>query len=211
MFTGIIESQVVLKQKKKRSRGARLIFSLLNGRGDFRLGESVAVDGTCLTVSSFLGKEFSADLIPETLHSTTLNKMRVGEEANFEKALRVGDSLGGHWVTGHVDGVGIIQKIEKRGGNFCLQIKAPIDIIPRLVKKGSVAVDGVSLTLQEISGRDFAVGITPHTYRVTTLREKRVGDPVNLEVDLFSKLVEHFLRAASPPCVNERQLRQQGF
>lgn len=211
MFTGIIESQVVLKQKKGRSQGVRLTFSLTKGKTAFRLGESVGVDGVCLTVSDFRGRGFSADLIPETLHSTTLGRMKVGEKANFEKALRVGDALGGHWVTGHADGVGIIRKIEKRGENFRLQIEAPIDIIPRLVKKGSIAVDGISLTLQEIGKYGFAVGIIPQTYRVTTLQRKRVGDPVNLEVDLMAKFVEHFLRDVRPAHLNERQLRKQGF
>lgn len=194
MFTGIIHSQAVLREKKKYRGQIQLVFEILGKNSPFQRGESVAVDGVCVTVASFRGKKFSADLIPETLRSTTLGSLSVGKRVNVERSLRVGDAVGGHWVTGHVDGVGSIRKIERREKSFRLQIEAPTDIIRRLVLKGSVAVDGISFTLQEIRDRAFIVGVTPHTFRVTTLQWKRVGDGVNLEGDLFAKLAEHFLK-----------------
>lgn len=211
MFTGIIKSQAVLREQKKFKKGIRLAFQLLGKNSHLRLGESIAVNGTCLTVATFHGKKFSADVIPETLQTTTSGSLHTGQRVNVERSLRVGDPLGGHWVTGHVDGIGFIQKIERRNENFRLQIEAPIDIIRRLVCKGSIAIDGISFTLQEVRKHSFVVGVTPHTFRATTLQWKRVGDPVNLEVDLFAKLVQHFLKGVRTPSLRERELRRQGF
>jgi len=211
MFTGIIKSQAVLRDRKKFREGARHTFQLV-GRGPrFELGESVAVDGTCVTISAFRGKRFSVDVIPETLKTTTLGGLKVGQRVNLEPALRVGDALGGHWVSGHVDGVGVIQKLERRGDNFRLQIQTQPDIIRRFVSKGSVAVDGISFTLQEIRNRHFVVGVTPYTFRATTLQRKRVGDSVNLEIDFFAKLVEHFLSPRRAVNLKVKELRRQGF
>lgn len=193
MFTGSIESQAVLKSKKNSSREVRLTFE---GRGEdspFRLGESVAIDGACTTISTFHGPNFSVDLIPETRVATTLGRLKVGQKVNLERALRVGDRLGGHWVTGHVDGLGKIRRIKRHGRSFHLQIEASTDIIRHLVAKGSIAIDGISFTLQKIEKGFFTVGVTPHTFRATTLQWKKAGDPVNLEIDLLAKLVRHFL------------------
>lgn len=193
MFTGIIQSQAVLREKKKSRNQLRLTFEVLGRNSSLHRGESVAVDGVCVTVSSFRGKKFSADLIPETLRSATLGNLSRGERVNVERSLRLGDAVGGHWVTGHVDAVGFIRKIKRRQASFRLQIEAPADIIRRLVKKGSVAIDGISFTVQEIGKRSFEVGVIPETLRKTTLQWKRVGGRVNLEVDYFAKLVQHFL------------------
>lgn len=211
MFTGIIQSQAVLKEKKKSRRKVRLTFRVLGNVSRFKLGESVAIDGVCLTVAACRGKEFSADLLSETLRATTLGKLEPGERVNFEGALRAGDPVGGHWVTGHVDGIGLIREFVPRGTNFRLQIKVPPDIMPHLIDKGSIAVDGISFTLQEVRNRHFIVGITPHTYRVTTLPWKRPGDPVNLEVDLVAKLVRQFVTGRKRSSLREKDLRRQGF
>lgn len=211
MFTGIIESQAVLCEKKKFQHQFRLTFEVLGGSSRFRNGESVAVDGVCLTVSAFRRRKFSSEVIPETLRATTLGKLRRGERVNLERSLRVGDPLGGHWVSGHVDGIGFISTLERRKENFRLQIEAPADIIRRLVCKGSIAIDGISFTLQEVRTRSFIVGVIPHTYRMTTLPWKRVGDPVNLEVDLFARLTQHFLSGMKPFSFKEKDLRRQGF
>lgn len=172
----------------------------------------MAVDGTCLTVVAFRGKRFYADLIPETLNATTLGHLETGQRVNLERSLRVGDSLGGHWVSGHVDGTGVIEKWTREKGAFRLQIRAGADIIRHLVAKGSVAVDGISFTVQKIRKHSFIVGVTPHTFRVTTLQWKRVGDRVNLESDFFAKVVEQFLvgKRASH-LIKASELRQQGF
>ena len=153
----------------------------------------MAIDGVCLTVTNSRGKNFSADLIHETLKVTTLGKLLPGMRVNFERSLRAGDRVGGHWVMGHVDGMGRIQKIERRGTGFGLKIKAPADIMPFLVSKGSIAVDGASFTLQKIGRRSFVLGVTPHSYRTTSLQFKRTGNAVNLEIDLFARLVRRFL------------------
>lgn len=212
MFTGIIESQAVLREVKKFKTGSGLAFEWIGPKPRFRVGESIALDGACLTVTRFRGPRFWVDLIPETLHSTTLGRLTPDRRVNVERSLRVGDPLGGHWVTGHVDGVGLIRKFERLGTNFSLQIEASPDIIRPLVEKGSVAIDGISFTLQEVRRRSFVVGVIPQTYRVTTLKGKRVGDPVNLEADLFAKLVQKFLsnhhQASS---LKEKYLREQGF
>lgn len=212
MFTGIIESQAVLKETKKNGKQVRLTFSLLGqSRRRFRSGESVAVDGTCVSVSAFRGKRFTADLIPETLRATTLGGLRAGQRVNVERALRVGDSLGGHWISGHVDGLGYIREIKRQGESFRLRIETRPSIIQQLIHKGSIAVDGISFTLQEIRARSFIIGVIPHTFRVTTLPWKRIGDPVNLEVDQFAKLARRFFTHRHEASVRERDLRRQGF
>lgn len=211
MFTGIIESLAVLRERKKSHREMRLSFELAGKSRSFRLGESVAVDGVCLTVSGCRGKKFSADLIPETLRSTTLGGLAGGEPVNIERALRVGDPLGGHWVTGHVDGVGRIQKIGRGPAGLCLHVSAPPEILRLLIPKGSIAVDGISFTLQEIRKDAFVIGITPHTYRVTTLRWKKAGDRVNLENDVLAKWVHHPNGQKRVTSLKLRDLRKNGF
>jgi riboflavin synthase len=211
MFTGIIESQAVLKKKNDRIDQVCFTFEILGKKIPFRLGESVAVDGVCLTVSAFNGKNFSADIIPETLNATTLSHLTIGDRVNIEPALRLGTRMGGHFLTGHVDGVGRIQKFERRGRNFRLQIKAPIDIMHHLVVKGSIAIDGISFTLQQIRKQSFTVGLTPHTFQRTALQRKQMGEPVNLEVDLLAKLVRNFLSRKQRPHLKVQRLRSLGF
>ena len=211
MFTGIIESQAVLMERKKAGRGMRLGFHLLGKKMRFRRGESVAVDGACLTISDFRGRNFAVDVIPETFRSTTLGGLESGQRVNLERALRLGDRLGGHFVSGHIDGMGRVQKMECRGKNFRLQISVGADIIRRLIGKGSIAIDGISFTLQEIQKKFFVVGVTPHTFRATTLPWKRVGDAVNLETDYVAKLVHHFLLRRGRNRLTEKALKRQGF
>lgn len=210
MFTGIIQDQAVLKEKKKDRNQLRLTFELQKPHR-FQKGESVAVDGVCLTVTSFRGRRFSADILPETLQATTLNRLNVGGQVNIEHPLRSGDPVGGHWVTGHVDGVGRICRKERKGRGLCLQIRAPAGIIRLLIKKGSLAVDGISFTLQDIQEHSFVVGVTPHTARVTTLGKKGPGGYVNLENDLLIKAATRFSPTRRGPSLTERFLRKQGF
>lgn len=210
MFTGIIESQAILREKERLLRQTRLTFEVFTRRPNFRIGESVAVDGVCVTITAFRGKKFSVDLIPETLRSTSFKGLRIGQKVNFERALRVGDRLGGHWVSGHVDGVGRIRKIVHRHGNFLFQIEAPSSLLRQLVTKGSVAVDGISFTVQEIKERYFVIGVIPHTYRVTTLQSKKEGDFVNLEIDFFAKLVQHFFSGGRSFALRAKDLHLPG-
>ncbi len=211
MFTGIIESQAVLRDKKSLGDQTRLTFEVLGQNSSFKLGESIALDGVCLTVSKFQGRRFSTDLLPETLRSTLLGRLEKGERVNFERALRAGDRVGGHFVTGHVDGIGKVERIARRGKSFQLRLKAPASLVENLVPKGSIAVDGVSFTSQKIGKGFFTVEVTPHTFRATTLQWKRVGSAVNLEVDLFAKLVRHYLANRRKKSFKTKALRQQGF
>jgi len=158
-------------------------------------GESIAINGACLTVTSGRGKQFSVDLSPETLRRTTLGHLAPGTRVNLERALRVGDRLGGHVVQGHVDGVGQLDSIRPDGDWYLYRFRAPRGLTPYLVEKGAIAVDGVSLTIFDCRGPAFTVALIPHTLAVTTLGDRKPGDRVNLEADVLLKHIESMLRA----------------
>jgi riboflavin synthase len=195
MFTGII--QEVGKLKSKASRGPNALFTFKTSKKfmkGVKIGESIAVEGVCLTVMKRGEDAFSAELIPETLENTTLGLLQPGKSlVNLEKALHMGDSLGGHLVSGHVDEKGQIEAFERRGENGLLRICPSATFLKQLVPKGSVAVDGISLTVQKITEKAFEAGIIPHTWAVTSLNPKKKGDWVNLEADLFYKYVKQAL------------------
>jgi len=153
------------------------------------------VSGACLTVTARRGRRFTVDVSPETLRRTTLAGGGPGVRVNLERALRVGDRIGGHVVLGHVDGVGVVEKIRPDGDWVRYRFRAPRSLARYLVEKGSIAVDGVSLTVYECDGPRFTVALIPHTLAVTTLGERRPGDRVNLEADVFLKHIESMLRA----------------
>ena len=195
MFTGIIQETGRLRAKVPQKTKTLLIFQTPSQfLKDVTLGESIAVDGVCLTVMRRTRDTFSAEAIPETLKSTTLGRLTAGkDQVNLEKALRFGDPLGGHILSGHVDSTARIQEVRRRGGNYLLSIRPSEKFLKQLIPKGSVAVDGISLTVQKISGREFEVGIIPHTWKVTSLRHKREGDEVNVELDLVYQYVRKAL------------------
>lgn len=179
-----------------------------------KAGESIAVDGVCLTAVKAGPKNFEADVIDETLRATRLGRLKAGDRVNLERSLRAGDLIGGHFVTGHVNGTGIIRKIERRGANYALQIQAPADIIQSLAVKGSIALDGISLTVQAIRANTFKVAIIPLTLRETALKRKKKGDGVNLEIDLTRRYLKDLmtLPVFSPaPRLTLKQLKSQGF
>ena len=199
MFTGIIEAIGTVREWARNARGARATIAsgpLLEG---LRMGDSIAVDGACLTVTALKGEGFTCDLSVETLARTTLGSLRVGSRVNLERPLRLGDRLGGHLVTGHVDSVGEIVRRTPQGDGEFWRFRFPKDLAPLLVMKGSIAVDGISLTVADLTQDVFAAALIPHTLRHTTLPSKRVGDPVNLEADLLGKHVARFLAAQSQP------------
>ena len=177
---------------KREARGGqiRLGFRFLRPERKFKTGESLCVNGVCLTAAKKNGRKFEADVIGGTLRSTTLGALRVGDRVNLERPLRAGDPVGGHFVTGHVDGRGKILRLEKRGKNRTLTIQAPPALRPYLAAKGSVAVDGVSLTIQKVRGLKFQAGLVPHTLKATTLGRKRAGALVNLESDLIARYLK---------------------
>jgi len=156
-------------------------------------GDSIAVDGACLTVTSMQPQGFSADVSSETLQRTTLGRKRAGDRVNLERALRLCDRLGGHLVSGHIDGLGVLSSREKSGEFIRLVFSAPEQLLKYIIEKGSVAVDGISLTVNTVTGRDFSVMIIPHTLEKATLAGKGPGDQVNIENDLIGKYVEKLM------------------
>lgn len=199
MFTGIIESIGTVREFSRHPHGTRTRIAAVEVAGELRAGDSIAVDGACLTVSLVSGGEFGCDLSAETLERTTLGRLRSGTRVNLERSLRLGDRLGGHFVTGHVDAVGHIAGRIPQGGAEFLRIGFPRVLAPLLVMKGSIAVDGISLTVAELTQDTFGVALIPYTLEGTTLSQKRVGEMVNLEADLLGKYVARCLGERPTP------------
>ena len=197
MFTGIIEELGVVKQID-RQQTVRLTILAKTVLEDLKIGDSLTVNGVCLTVVGFNTTEIMVEVSPETMGVTSLGAVKVGDGVNLERAMRLDDRLGGHLVTGHVDGMGRIKERRPEGESSVLCIEAPAEVLRYCVKKGSIAVDGVSLTVNDLTERDITVTIIPHTAKVTTLGLKGVGDGVNLEVDVVGKYIERFLRHEEP-------------
>jgi len=190
MFTGIIEEMGVVKVAGKTLQGTSMAILAKTVLDGLKVGDSVTVNGVCLTVVGCDGTEMKADVSPETLKVTTLGTLKAGEPVNLERAMRLSDRLGGHLVTGHVDGVGTIRSRVQDGDAFQITVEAAGDVLRYCVPKGSVTVDGISLTINDVTDRWFRVTIIPHTARATTLGIKQVGDAVNLETDLIGRYVE---------------------
>jgi riboflavin synthase len=188
MFTGLVrEVGTVVSFEDGRLRVVSSIAAAI--------GDSVAIDGVCLTVVDGDRKTLAFDAVPETLARTTLARLAPGASVNLEPALRVGEALGGHYVQGHVDGIGRIRSVEPEGDGKRVWVDAPAEIVRYCVEKGSVTVDGVSLTVAGLDGAGFAVALVPHTLEVTTLGALGPGDEVNLEADVLAKYVERLVRA----------------
>jgi riboflavin synthase len=215
MFTGIIEGAGKVLGLTVRGGSGLLRLELGAVAEGVRVGDSVSVDGACLTVTRIGGKIAEFDVSAETLRVSTLGGLATGGEVNLERSLRVGDRLGGHFVLGHVDGVGRIERLQTDPGQVTLAVSAPPEIISCLIPKGSIAVDGISLTLADLSPDRFTVAIIPHTLDHTTLRKKSAGDRVNLELDVIGKYVARFLgatRGGQPPGgLTEGFLEEHGF
>ncbi|RUT73400.1 riboflavin synthase [Ancylomarina longa] len=193
MFTGLIEEIGSIKSIQRGGKSIRLAVSASKIMDDLKLGDSIATNGICLTVISFDSKSFSADVMPETMSRTNFGLLGAGSSVNLERALRVGDRLGGHMVSGHIDGLGEIVGKEQDENAIWVKIAAPIDILKYIVEKGSIAIDGISLTVAEVDNKSFKVSIIPLTQSDTTLISKKPGDKVNLECDMTAKYIEKFL------------------
>jgi len=192
MFTGIIEAVGRIKQIEQRDGGVRLtIESDTLDFSDVAVGDSIAANGVCLTVIDQAGKSYTIDVSQETL-SCTVGLDAVGE-VNLEKAMRLSDRLGGHLVSGHVDGVGEVVKFEPVGESYLLRICAPRELSRFIAPKGSVTVNGVSLTVNEVSGDEFTINLIPHTLEVTTLKHLKPGSRINLEADMLARYVDRLL------------------
>lgn len=194
MFTGLIEGVAIVKGVKKRSKEVLLTFEAKDtDLAGISLGDSIAINGICLTVLSFKGNSFSVEASAETMNKTSLGKLRKGSCVNIERSLKVGDRLGGHFVTGHVDGTGKIASITPVGDSKEIWIALPDSLIKYIVEKGSVAVDGVSLTVNNVKPDSFSVNIIPFTQDVTILQSAKAGNLVNIECDIIGKYVERFV------------------
>lgn len=194
MFTGIVEEVGVVKTLEKTLAGTRLTIIAGSIMGDLPIGASVSVSGVCLTVVSTTEREFVVDVSPETLSVTTLGALIAGSPVNLERAMKLNERIGGHLVSGHVDGIGTIRSRHQDSNALYLTIEAPADILRYCVPKGSITIDGISMTLNEVTEKTFTLCVIPHTAKITTLGLKQVGDTVNLESDLIGKYVERLLQ-----------------
>ena len=213
MFTGLVERIGTITRRTGSGSGARLAVSTDLGAGEpLVLGESIAVSGACLTVARRDAEGFEADLSGETLLRTTLGERGPGDPVNLERALAVGDRLGGHLVSGHVDGIGTIRVALAEGESARVAIEAPEELLRFVAEKGSITVDGVSLTVNRVEGAVLELMIVPHTRSVTTLGSLAPGRRVNLEVDLVARHVVRYLEATRSPGPGlEDALRKAGF
>jgi riboflavin synthase len=193
MFTGLIECEGIVTRAEAISGGMRIeVYSPEFGR-DMAIGDSIAVDGACLTVVKFIRGAFLADVSAETVDRTTLGALRQGAKVNLERALRLSDRLGGHLVSGHVDGVGRLELRQPAGKFSVYQFAAPDNVMEYVVEKGSIAVDGISLTVAKVGPQGFTVAVVPQTEAMTTLKDKAIGAGVNLEADMIAKYVRRFV------------------
>lgn len=194
MFTGLVEtrSQLLSREALKDNSGESMTFS--HAFGQLTLGESISVSGACLTVVAFDQDSFRVELSPETLGLTTLGTLKSQDPVNLERALQTGDRLGGHLVTGHVDGVGHVSSVEPTGDMTEVSIQVPTELAQYVAKKGSITVDGVSLTVNDVSGCTAKLLLIPHTQEITTLDRLEINKQVNLEVDLVARYVERLLQ-----------------
>ncbi len=199
MFTGLIEERGTVRKITREHSSILLTIEAQKVLAGINLGESIAVNGACLTVTSFTADTFTADVMPETLDKTNLGLLAPGSQVNLERALQVGGRLGGHLVTGHVDATGEILRLNRRGIAVEMWIRLPSHLDRFLVPQGSVAIDGVSLTVAELQPDAFMVSLIPHTRRETTLGSKKIGDVVNIEADLLGKYVFYLVGRIMTP------------
>jgi riboflavin synthase len=217
MFTGIVQSVGYVTRLEPRGGDVRLTVDTAGAeRGafylaDVRAGDSIAVSGVCLTVVALGAHEFSADVSNETLALTSLRQLKPGDAVNLEKALRLADRLGGHLVSGHVDGLGKVVSITPDGRSQRWSFEVPPALSRYIAAKGSVCIDGVSLTVNEVSAQRFGVNLIPHTIEHTTFPARRVGDAVNIEVDVIARYTERLLASGEGPPLDESFLKQHGF
>lgn len=193
MFTGLIEDIGEIIKTAGSGKSLQMAVQCSLPLEEIKPGDSIAVDGACLTVRDYVNRGFLVDISPESLERTTLGTKKAGDKVNLERALQLSDRLGGHLVTGHIDGIAAISFLEQKGDYVRFNFTAPDNIIKYIVEKGSVAIDGISLTVNQCTDRGFNVMIIPHTLSHTTLFRKKAGDRVNIENDLIGKYIEKFL------------------
>lgn len=211
LFTGLVETQGIITRADRVSGGAQVeVYAPEFGR-DMALGDSIAVDGVCLTVAKFIRGAFVADISDETLSKTTLGGLTQGAKVNLERALRMSDRMGGHFVTGHIDGLGRLLLRHASGNSTIYQFQIPAPLMEFVVPKGSIAIDGISLTVAQVRGESIAAAVVPHTESVTTLKDKAIGAPVNVEIDMMAKYVKRFVDLYASDASSEGGAAKRGL
>lgn len=194
MFTGIVEEMGTIAGIQKGAKSAVLTVQAKKVFEDIHIGDSIALNGVCLTVTSLGGDTYTADVMNETLQRSSLGSLTIGSRVNLERAMAANGRFGGHIVSGHIDGTGTVKKVEKDDNAIWYTIAAPENLMKYIVEKGSIAIDGISLTVAKRSDVDFAISMIPHTAKETVLSQKKPGDIVNLENDIVGKYVEQLMR-----------------
>ncbi len=211
MFTGIIEETGVVERLDNSPSGCRLYIGASVVLEGTKIGDSIAVNGVCLTITDMTKTSFAADVMPETLRRSSLGALHSGSRVNLERAMAADGRFGGHIVAGHIDGTGKISSKKPEGNAVVVTIAADRDILRYIVEKGSIAIDGISLTVTKVTGADFSVSLIPHTAKETTLLSKRAGDIVNLENDIVGKYVERLLGNNKSSGITRSFLLENGF
>ncbi|MCX7569086.1 riboflavin synthase [Tumebacillus sp. DT12] len=217
MFTGLVEEVGTVKEIRPAGNAIHLTIGSSTVLEGVALGDSIACNGICLTVTHFNAHSFTVDAVPETMRKTTLHELKAGAPINLERAMAMGQRFGGHIVSGHVDGVGRIVSIGEEDIAKVVRIAAPPEVLRYVVEKGSITIDGVSLTVMDVDSDSFRVTVIPHTWQITVLRHRRVGSQVNLECDIIGKYVEKLLGPYLPGQTRGKSsvsldfLRQNGF
>ena len=212
MFTGIIQAQGNIKEIRASNKGAVFVLNSNSlDLSDVSIGDSIAVNGVCLTVTQLDKNYFSSDVSQETLNCTTFSQLKKGQNINLEKSLRLNQGVDGHIVSGHVDGVGKITLIAIEGDSTRMKIKVDDNLVKYIAKKGSICINGVSLTVNEIDGNFFDVNIVPHTFSVTTLDELKVNSQVNIEIDIIARHIEQLLNHKTSSRIDKALLIKNGY
>ena len=209
MFTGLIEEIGQIVSVNRHEHLVDITIEAHTVFDDLSIGDSITINGACLSVTSIGDNAFTVQAVDETINRTTLGNLKRGSSVNLERALRVGDRLGGHLVQGHVDSTGRVTSVRKTGNNLLISIAADPGFERYIVEKGSITIDGISLTVTYVRGGEFGVSIIPHTTAVTTLQHARIGDRVNLETDILAKYVEKLLHTGGGLTINH--LEKLGF
>jgi len=212
MFAGIIQAQGNIKEIRSSNKGAVFVLNSDSlDLSDVSIGDSIAVNGVCLTVTQLDDNSFSTDISQETLNCTTFSQLKKGQNINLEKSLRIDQGIDGHLVSGHVDGVGKVASITIEGESTRMKIKVDDNLVKYIAKKGSICINGVSLTVNEIDGNVFEVNIVPHTFSVTTLDELKVNSQVNIEIDIIARHIEQLLNQKASVRIDKALLIKNGY
>lgn len=214
MFSGIIEEIGIVEKIEPINGGLKFFISTKNIFDDLKIGDSVSVDGVCLTVTSINNNSLSVDAVGETLKKTTLAQFKTKTFVNLERAIKYNERIGGHLIQGHVNSTAKISQLKKIGENYLLQIELPNDLMKYVIKEGSIAVDGISLTVADINENKIRISIIPHTWQNTTLKLKKENDLVNIEVDLTAKYIENLVKhyfVGKNDELSEEMLKKLGY